>query len=139
MRILDTNQTLTNTFTDIGAVIGPSSIAGSTGDNLIMFSFLTVAVELDINDSEDFQIKALIVDAEDPTKEFDFPINTVKKNIVQVEPLVQEFNLDIDANQTFSWDLDNTVDAIQLQVRAGTVGATAGVITSIRYNIGYRQ
>ena len=35
--------------------------------------------------------------------------------------------------------IDTTIDAIQLQVQAGTVGATAGIVTSLRYNLGYRQ
>ena len=139
MRSLATNETLTATFTDIGAVIGPKTFsATATGDDVIKFSFLTVAVELDINDSKNFQIQAVAIDTVDG-KQFDFPIETVKKSIVQVEPLVQEFNLDIDAGQGFGWQLDSTIDALQFQVRVDTLGATAGIVTSIRYNLGYRQ
>lgn len=138
MKLLATNQTLTNTFTNIGDIIGPGTVSGTTGDDLIKFSFLTVAVELDINDSKDFQIKALAMDIVD-NKEFEFPIETVKKAIVQIEPLVQEFNLDIDAGQLFEWQLDTTIDCLQLQVKVDTLGVTPGIITSIRYNLGYRQ
>lgn len=134
MKSLATNVTLTGSFADIGAIIGRDD----TGDDVIKFSFLTVAVELDINDSLDFQIKALLVDPTDNV-EFDFPIRSVKKNKVQIEPEIQEFNLDIDAKQLFEFELDTTVDAIQLQVRVLTGGATAGIVTSIRYELGYRQ
>lgn len=138
MKLLAENITLTDTFTDIGLIIGPSTFAGTTGDDVIKFSFLTVAVELDVNDSSNFQIKALAVDTVDNIQ-FEFPIETVKKSIVQIEPLVQEFNLDVDATQLFQWELDTTIDAIQLQVRVDTLGAIAGIVTSIRYNLGYRQ
>jgi len=138
MKLLATSQTLTITFTDIGLIIGPNIIIGSTGDDVIKFSFLTVAVELNINDSENFQIKALAIDTTDNTQ-FEFPIETVKKSIVQIEPLVQEFNLDVNATQLFQWQIDTTIDAVQLQVRVDTLGATAGIITSLRYNLGYRQ
>ena len=139
MKLLATNVTLTNIFTDIGIVIGPKTFSvTATGDDVIKFSFLTIAVELDINDSKNFQIKAKAIDIADNI-EFEFPIETIKKSIVQVEPLIQEFNLDIDATQLFQWQLDTTIDAIQLQVRVDTLGATAGIVTSLRYNLGYRQ
>jgi len=139
MKSIAENITLTNTFTDIGDVIGPKNLpVANTSDDAIKFSFLTVAVELDINDSKDFQIKALAMDEKDLVR-FEFPINTVKKSISQIEPLIQEFNLDIDQNQLVQWQLDNTIDAIQLQVRVGTLGATPADIISLRYNLGYRQ
>ena len=134
MRSLATNITLTNTFTDIGPVIGPDG----SGDFTILFSFLTIAVELAINNSLNFQIRALALDSEDNVR-FEFPIKTVKKDKVLIEPEFQELNVDIDINQLFQWELDTTIDAIQLQVRVGTEGATPGVVTSIRYNLGYRQ
>ena len=138
MKLLETSQTLTDTFTDIGDVIGSDLVATNTGDDSIKFSFLTVAVELAINDSKNFQIKALAIDETDDVQ-FEFPIETVKKDIVQVLPLTQELDVDIDINQLFQWQLDTTIDAIQLQVRVDTLGATVGVVDSIRYNIGYRQ
>ena len=133
-----TSQTLTETFTDIGNVIGTSTIANTTGDDAIKFSFVTLAVELEINDSKNFQVKILGIDLEDNV-EFDFPINTVKKNIVEVEPLVHELKLDVDANQLFEWELDTTLDALQVQVKVGSTGVIPGVVTSLRYNLGYRQ
>ena len=136
---LATNQTLTADFTDIGLIIGPKTLAGTTEvDNVIDFSFLTIAVELNINDSKNVQIKALLVDEKD-SKEFDLPINTIKKDIVDVEPLIHRFKFNIDANQAFQWRLDKAIDAIQIQVKAGTVGSTAGIITSLRYRLSYSQ
>lgn len=139
MKLLATNVTLTNVFTDIGVVIGPKTFsATATGDDVIKFSFLTVAIELDINDSLNFQIKALAIDTIDSVQ-FEFPIETIKKSVIQIEPLVQELNFDTDANQLFQWELDTTIDAVRLQVRVDTLGVTAGIVTSLRYNLGYRQ
>lgn len=138
MILLAENQTLTNTFTDIGLIIGSKQLSGSTKEDLINFSFLTVAVELNINDSKDFQIRALAVDEKDNV-EFTFPIETTKKDKTLIEPALQELNVDTDTNQLFEFELDDTIDAVQLQVRVGTVGATAGIVTSLRYNKGYRQ
>ena len=140
MKLLAENQTLTNTFTDIGLIIGPKTIGAllTTQDDVISFSFLTVGVVVTMNTSTGFEIQALALD-ENTLQRYDFPIETVKKNIVNVEPLIQTFKKTGNISQLFQWELDTTIDAVQLQVRVNTVGATAGIATSTRYNLGYRQ
>lgn len=132
-----TTQTLTGTFTNIGSVIGPAQLSG-TGDTTKDFSFLVVGIELDINDSKDFQIRALGVDKK-TSKEYKFPIDTTRKDKTKVLGALQEFDEDIDDNQFFDWVLNNAIDAVQIQVRALTVGATAGSVLSAVYGLGYRQ
>lgn len=139
MKLLAENIPLTNTFTDIGLIIGPKTLnAANTGDDVIKFSFLKVSVELQINDSKGFEIQALDIDEED-LKEFDLPIETVKKDIVEVEPLIQRLKKNVNSNQSFGWELDTTVDALQIRVRVDIEGVTPAKILSLRYNLGYRQ
>lgn len=132
MKLLIENQTLTTTFADLG----PEINLEGTRDVTIKFSFLTVDIGLDINDSKDFQIKAKSVQG---ARESDFPLKSVKRDKVLVRPDLQEFDLDVDADQIFDFILDNTIDSVQLQVRVDTLGATPGEVLIAQFELGYRQ
>ena len=142
MKLLATNITLTNTFTDIGNAIGSSSLSiPSTGDTTRQFSFLTFMVFVTINDSDKFQIRALAIDNED-NKRATLPIRTGKKDKLLIRRDLQEFDESGDfavIGQVFEFEIDMSFDAVQMQVKVVTEGATAGVVDSIRFNPGYRQ
>ena len=66
-------------------------------------------------------------------------LETVKKDKVLVKKEFKEYDETGDVAQFFEFALDTTIDALQIQVRVDTAGATPGVVDSIRYNLGYRQ
>jgi hypothetical protein len=125
MAILATNQTLTRTWADLGSSI-----------NTVGRSFVTIFLDVDINDSANVQIKQLAVNESD---RFEMPLSTVKKSVIQIEPDIRELNLDIDQKIAVEFELDMTIETSQIQVRVGTVGATPGVIINAFYEVGYRQ
>lgn len=127
MRLLATNYTLTGSWANLGAVIS---------NNIIGRSFLRLGIDLNINDSENVQFKILIVDE---TNNFEMPENVITNNKVKVNPLIIELNSDTDQEQSALWGIDMTVQSLQVQTRALTVGASAGIITTAKYELGYRQ
>ena len=139
---LKTNQTLTNTFTDIGDAIGPDSLSiPSTGEKTRQFSFLVFMAFVTMNDSKKFQIRALGIDKTD-NKRATMPIRTGRKDKILIRRDLQEFDESgdfTDLGQLFEFEIDLAFDAVQMQVRVDTEGATAGVVDSIRLNPGYRQ
>ena len=139
MRILkETTQTLTDTFAPVGLIIGPESFAGTTGDDLINFSLMALGFKITFNDSSDFEVQAIPIDVED-SSEYELPIDTIKKTIVETNPLVKTRKGSTDGNPLFRFEIGSTIDALRIEVRVKTPGATPGEITRAVYNLGYIQ
>lgn len=130
MRELATNQTLTATFAKLGTIALPSTLN---------FSFLTVALDITMNDSKNLQIKPFFEDTKNNDELYEFPIEEVKKSLITIQPQVKELDLDVDQRILVEFEMDNTIDLIQLQVRVDTLGATAAVINRAQFGLGYRQ
>lgn len=141
MKVLkSTTQTLTNVFTNIGPTISPISFDVSINETLSNFGLLTLGFQVTFNDSRDFEVRANAIDIDDPAvAEYELPLDTPKKTIVENNPLVETRKGGTDFNALFGIPVGLTVDAVQVQVRVKTVGAIAGVITRAVYNVGYTQ
>jgi hypothetical protein len=127
MRPLATNQTLTGAWANLGAEIS---------NNVIGRSFLRLAIDLDINDSEGVQFKLLAISG---SNQYEIPEEIIKINKVQIVPLIIELKNNTDQKQTLMWRIDMTIQSFQIQTKATTVGASAGIITTAEYELGYRQ
>ena len=92
-------------------------------------------INLDINDSVNARIRLLAKYESGGTDEYTFPIRTVSSSNVTVAAEYIEFSSDADQKMILSWDLDGLVKYIQIQVQAGTVGATAGQVDSAYYTL----
>ena len=125
-----------------GRMSGPLSILPSAQDFTAAWVDLgstTIEVEgvekiaiwlvIDINNTTDARIR-LVGLLEEGGTEYPFPIQTVSATVVAVAPEYKEFSNDVDQNVPLSWDLDAIVPFCKFQIQAGTVGATAGQITS---------
>lgn len=130
MILLAENQTLTASFVQLGT----SSLVIPTA---LKFSFLTLAIDLTINNSKNVQIKPFFEDTNGDL--YEFPLESVKINKVTVIPLFKELDNDVDQRILVEFGLDNTIDLVQIQVRAGILGVTPGVINKAQFNLGYRQ
>lgn len=116
-----TPQDITASWVDIGSEI---VMAG--------FSELGLWIDLDINDSENVRIRVLAKNDEvSSTSEYNLPIKTVGSTDVKVESLYYEFNEDDDQKMLLEIDTSGHAKKVQIQIQAGTVGASAGQITSI--------
>jgi hypothetical protein len=123
--IKETAQNLTNSWADIGSEI-----------DLRRYRYLTLWINLDINDSNNARIRILWKRALAGTDEYVLPIKAIGASDIKVEPHYIEFNVDEDRLMVIGFDLLNTAAIIQVQVMAGTVGASAGQIDSIYYSAG---
>ena len=65
-----------------------------------------------------------------------FPVELIQGNTVLITDRITELNTDTDQKILVPFRLDETVGGIEVQARAGTVGATAGTVT-VKYNLGY--
>jgi hypothetical protein len=87
-----------------------------------------VYVNLDINLSNNAQVRFLAKHSSAHADEFVLPIRTVSASDVKVEDEYVEFNTDADQNMILSVDLDGCVLYGQWQARVNTVGGTAAQI-----------
>ena len=126
-------QDVTAAWADSGAEIPMSG-----------YTKLGVWINIDINDSENFRIRALAKHTSAGADEYIVPIRTVYTDKVSIEEEYLEFNDDEDQLVLFEIDTNNLVPYVQLQIQAGVVGATAGqadeiVITKSYSPAGPRQ
>lgn len=93
------------------------------------FSSAGLYLDVDINDSENVRIRALVRHTTGGAT-FLLPIKTVASNNVKVEPEYIEFNVDSDQKMLISWDLDRVIPFIEFQVQVSAVNTTAAQIDS---------
>lgn len=97
---------------------------------------LGVWIDLDINDTENARIRALAKHESEGADEYVLPIKTVSTSDVKVEDEYTEWNNDIDQKMLLGVELKKVIPFVQLQVMAGTVGASAGQIVSAYLTFG---
>ena len=125
--IIDTPQTITETWADVGSEIPTNN-----------FSFFTSYIDLDVNDSENVQLRYRAV-FEEGGDDYIIPLKTIKRITVKLDDFSYEVNSDTDQKFVLEEEIDDTVSFIKLQVRALTAGTTPGRLVSVKYKQGYRQ
>lgn len=99
--------------------------------------WLGLWLDVDINNTNNPQVRVLAKHTANHASEFSLPILTVGASDVKVEEHYIEFNVDADQKVLLSFDLDRVIPYIQVQIKAGTVGATAGQIDAALITLGY--
>lgn len=120
VELITTAQNLTGSWADLGEII-------NTGD----VESLALWLNLDINDSLTTQVRAVARINSTDTDNYELPITEVTTSQVNVAAQVYVLS-DADQKIILPINLDDNVQFIQIQVKAGTVGATAGQIDGAR-------
>ena len=112
-------QDLTASFEDLGSLINAKG-----------FTSIAVFIKIDINDSANVQLKAIGRTKETGSDDYLLPIKSVSLSAgtVKVKEGVFEFDSDTDQLLIIEIETGNLIPFIQLQVKVGTVGASAGQI-----------
>lgn len=115
---IDGGKVVTASWANLGPVLDAS---GSDA--------IGVWIDLDINDSTDFRVRAVgrLTSSGD---DYLLPIRTVSASDVKVEGEYVEFNVDANQKMIVEVSTDQVVPFVQLQIQAGAVGASAGVVVS---------
>lgn len=126
--ILDTPQAITGDWVDVGSPI-----------ETIDFSFFRSFIDLTIGDSQNIQFRYLL-SYQSGSSEYPEQAITVNPTKTKIDPEIIEVNTD--ASQLIALPiltLMGTVAFVQLQVKALTVGSSAGTINSAYYRQYYQQ
>lgn len=110
-------QAFTASWADLGAEI-----------QMHGYNSLGVWLVLDVNNSLDMRLRARVKLDKDATNEYSLPIRSVGTAVVAVEQEYLEFNVDEDANYLIDFDTKGHAGFVQLQISAGTAGATPGQV-----------
>ena len=94
------------------------------------FDYLNAFISLTINDSLDVRFRGVVQIEENPSVDYNFLIEIVGNSKVTVAPEYAELANDEDCNVVLEFRADG-VRYIQLQVQAGTVGATPATVDNI--------
>lgn len=97
------------------------------------YTELLVYATLDINDTINARIKALGKTESGGADEYNFIIETISSSEINMESEFMEWNNDADQLSILKIK-SGGVPFIQLQIQAGTVGATAGQIDALKIN-----
>lgn len=119
VNVKTTAQDVTDAWADLG-----------TNIDVNMQDYISLFLQVDINSSEDFRIRAVANDTLSGTDNYLFPIKTISASDVQVASAYYELSSDADQNIVLDWELNKNVPFIKFQISAGTVGATAGTATA---------
>lgn len=112
-------QDLTADWVNLGPII-----------EMANWSRMAPYIDLDINDSLNVRVRAIVKRGRNDAKAYNLPIRNVSASDVKLEDEYLEFNVDADQKMVLEVETKGLVPFIQLQVMAGTVGATAGQILS---------
>ena len=121
--ILSSPQTITDTWVDCGTIVEMYDTEGSS--NCVNF-----LIDLDINNSTDVRFRCISNIPQNPTIDYTFLIYNVKADVISVSLEYAELASDIDQQIVLEYQTHGLPTA-QLQVQAGTVGATAGIVNSV--------
>jgi len=116
-------QDFTAGWVDLGAPINTSSL-----------NQINLFLKLVANDSQSLQIRALGKLTSGSADEYPFQIETVSSAKIAIQDEYVEFTNDADQNVIIKI-LSEGVPFIQLQIKTGTVGATAGQVTGVDYTL----
>lgn len=117
--LISAAQDLTASFADLGSIV---DVRG--------FTSIAVFLKIDINDSLNVQLQAIGRTKETATDDYLLPIKSVSLSAGLVKLKAGIFEFDSDTNQLIIIEVEtgNLIPFIQLQIKAGTVGASAGQI-----------
>jgi len=121
------------TKTDLVLAAAPQTLTasyvqlGTEELNSRNYEIATLFLVLDVNASENVTLKPMATPGS--TDEFDFPMKTLGTGKVLLDPLSYELNVDADQKIAVSIDVKG-VKEMKYYIKAGTLGATAGIITS---------
>ena len=121
--LITTAQDLTTSWVDLGSEI---DVAG--------YGQLHLWLTIDINLGANVRVRVLDKHTEDGTEEYVRPILTPSLSVVLAEPEYLEFNVDEDNKYHLAFDVDRVTAYCQVQVQAGTVGATKAQIDAAYYS-----
>ena len=116
LELTKANQALTANWADIGDPI-------QTGSYGIMHMLFTV----DINDSEDVQFRFITKLGLTHVTDYERCIFTASTDVVTTKPEIYKVGDNVDKNYHWSLVLDDRTPYVQIQVKVGTVNATAFV------------
>ncbi len=123
-----TAQDLTANWADLGSEIDTDG-----------YNWMKLFLQVDKNNSLNIRIRVLEKTTDDGAIEYTQVIETVGASDTKLEDHYYELNVDgadQDENIAILIELRNTVPVVQVQVMAGTVGATAGQIDGAHYSLG---
>lgn len=119
--LVEENQALTDSWVALGDVIDARG-----------YTELYLYIDLDINNSVNARIRALGHITEDGDG-YNLPIEIVSSTEVKVTPQYVEF--DTDANQKMILKVTTgAIPFISFEIQAGTVGVSAGIVSSFYVN-----
>lgn len=114
-------QILTNSWVKIGAT-----------QNVKGYTCIGLYLDIDINDSEDVQIKIVGRRDDDDTVEFLLPVYEVTvEGLIDYAGTYFKLSKNEDQSLIIKTNTDNLIPFIDIYVKVGTVGGTAGKIKSL--------
>jgi len=118
-------QTLTAAWADIGDPIQTST-----------YGIMHVLFTVEINDSEDVQFKFITKISATHATDYERCIFTASTDVVTTKPEIYKVGDNIDGSYHWSLALDDRTSYVQIQVKVGTVNATAFVAWQATYVYG---
>ncbi len=116
-----TAQNFTASWVDYGPELGTDG-----------FDNLSIWLNIDINDTIDARIRVLAQHTLGGDG-YVHPIEKTTPSVINVEDEYFEFTTDEDKKRVLKIALDDVVPYAQIQIQAGTVGATAGQVLDSKY------
>ena len=123
VELLDTPQDVTDGWVDCGLILNTCVETGSSNN-------LAYLIDLDINDSTDIRFRIIGNWNATTSLDYVFSIYDIKSTVVSVSPEYAELSSDTDQSIVLEFQTSG-IPYIQLQVQAGTVGATPCSINSV--------
>lgn len=140
---------LSNRYTDAEALISSAQALTSGWADLGPeidcrgYNNIKVWITLDINNAQDARVRVLSKHTYAGSEEYQMPIETPITSGsyttgYYIAGRYREFVDDTDQLVCFTWDVDNSIPYVQVQVSAGVVGATAGEIDAAYVTKGWK-
>lgn len=120
--LISTAQDFTTAWADLGGEIDCTD-----------YRLLILFIEIDRNDGANLKITALSKHTSAGTNEYWDAIYRITGSVVYAEPDYMEFNVDEDKKYKLKYLVDKATPYIQIQIKAGTVGASKAQIDSCTY------
>ena len=124
--LIQSAQTVTSDWVNLGLLIDTRG-----------FNTAAAWLNININDSTMLRLRCLARHTPDVVDDFVLPIRNVSAGDVKLQDEFFEFSDDIDQKMIVSCTMENVIPHCQFQVMAGSVGATAAIITTAHYSTGY--
>ena len=123
VELLSASQDVTGSWVDCGDIYHTCNVGGSSNN-------LVYLIDLDINDSTDVRFRVVGNIIETPTVDYVFSIYDITANKVNIDDEFVELTNDTDQSVILEFQTAG-IPYIQLQVQAGTVGATPCSVKSV--------